>query len=168
MFERNNGFIDVVVYDSLVCNSIWINYCLQYGVDVIVRAKNNKNNAVRQVKRLVNKTEPVEVWMKDGEFEKVEVFETEFNMPNVEQGLRFVKFAMKHLDEVRTQIMIVTTCMDMSLKTLFKIIRARWDIENSIFNNLKKACGLEHCFVHGGNSVEVMTAMIFIASNFMQ
>jgi len=45
----------------------------------------------------------------------------------------------------RTQIMIVTTCMDMALKTLFKIIRARWDIENSIFNNLKSECGLEHC-----------------------
>ena len=49
-----------------------------------------------------------------------------------------------------TQIMIVTTCMDMTLKTLFKIIRARWDIENSIFNNLKTECGLEHCFVMEG------------------
>ena len=43
--------------------------------------------------------------------------------------------------------MIVTTCINMELKTLFKIIRARWDIENSIFNNLKKEYGLEHCFV---------------------
>jgi len=34
---------------------------------------------------------------------------------------------------------------------MFKIIRARWDIENSIFNNLKSECGLEHCFVHGGS-----------------
>ncbi len=47
--------------------------------------------------------------------------------------------------------MIVTTCMEMGLKTLFKMIRARWDIENSIFNNLKTECGIEHCYVHGGN-----------------
>ena len=67
----------------------------------------------------------------------------------------------------RTQIMIITTCMDMSLKTLFKIIRARWDIENSIFNNLKSECGLEHCFVHGGKAVAVLY-LIFIASNIMQ
>jgi len=70
-------------------------------------------------------------------------------MDNVDQSLRFVKFAMKYKDKKRTQIMIVTTCMDMTLKTLLKIIRARWDIENSIFNNLKTGCGLEHCFVHG-------------------
>ena len=56
--------------------------------------------------------------------------------------------------------MIVTTCMDMKLRTLFKIIRARWDIENSIFNNLKKECGLEHCFVHGGKAVEVVRLLL--------
>lgn len=64
--------------------------------------------------------------------------------------------------------MIVTTCKDMALKTLFKIIRARWDIENSIFNNLKCECGLEHCFVHGGKAVEAVLYLIFIASNIIQ
>ena len=89
-------------------------------------------------------------------------------MDNVVQPLRFVKFAMKHKNKKRTQIMIVTTCMGMALKTLFKIIRARWDIENSIFNNLKSECGLEHCFVHGGKAVEAVLYLIFIASNIMQ
>jgi hypothetical protein len=56
----------------------------------------------------------------------------------------------------------------MSLKTLYKIIKARWDIENSIFNNLKTECGLEHCYVHGGNAVEAVISLIFIASNIMQ
>jgi hypothetical protein len=64
--------------------------------------------------------------------------------------------------------MTVTPCVDMTLKTLFKIIRARWDIENSIFNNLKRECGLEHCFVHGGKVVEAVLYLIFIASNIMQ
>lgn len=89
-------------------------------------------------------------------------------MDNVESPLRFVKFAMKYMDKKHTQIMIVTTCMDMALKTLFKIIRARWDIENSIFDNLKTECGLEHCFVHGGKAVEAVLYFIFIASNILQ
>jgi len=58
--------------------------------------------------------------------------------------------------------------MEMSLKTLFKMIRVRWDIENSIFNNLKTRCGLEHCYVHGGKSVEAILYLIFIAANIMQ
>ena len=55
--------------------------------------------------------------------------------------------------------------MEMELKTLFKIIRSRQDIENSIFHNLKTECGLEHCFVHGGNAIEAVLCLMFIASN---
>ena len=157
VMKSHNKLIDVVVYDALVCNSMWINHCKNLGIDVVVRAKRN-----------TNKSEAVEVWEDEKGFEKVEVYESTFNMDNVDQPLRFVKFAIKHKDKKRTQIMIVTTCMDMALKTLFKIIRARWDIENSIFNNLKSECGLKHCFVHGGNAVEAVLYLIFMASNIMQ
>jgi len=98
-------------------------------------------------------------------FEKVKVYESTFTMDNVEQPLRFIKYALKHKNKQCTQIMIITTCMNMALKTLFKIIRGRWDVENSIFNNLKTECGLEHCFVHGGRAVEVVFYLIFITSN---
>ncbi|MDR3600333.1 MAG: transposase [Desulfosporosinus sp.] len=166
--KSHKELIDVVVYDALACNSIWINHCKSLGIDVIVRAKNNNNNSLRFVKKTVNKTDAVEVWEDEKGFEKVKVYESTFTMDKVEQPLRFVKFAIKHKDKKRTQIMIVTTCMEMTLKTLFKMIRARWDIENSIFNNLKTECGLGHCFVHGGNAVEAVLCLIFIASNIMQ
>ena len=166
VLKSHNKLIDVVVYDALAFNSIWINHCKNLGIDAIVRAKNNNNNTLRLARKTVNKTEAVEVRECEKGFEKVE--ESTFTMDNVEQPLRFIKFAMKHKDKKRTQIMIVTTCMDMAFKTLFKITRARWDIENSIFNNLKSECGLEHCFVHGGKAVEAVLYLIFIASNIMQ
>ncbi|WP_348982141.1 transposase [Desulfosporosinus sp. OT] len=133
----------------------------------MVRAKNNNNNSLRLVKKKANKSKAVDVWEDEKGFEKVEVYESRFTMDNMEQPLRFVKFAIKHKDKKRSQIMIVTTCMDMALTTLFKIIRARWDIENSIFNNLKTECGLEHCFVHGGKAVEAVLYLIFITSNII-
>ena len=168
VFDKDKSFFEIVVYDALACNSVWINQCITHGVEVVVRAKNNKNNRVRQVKKKVNKQDPVEVWTDGKGFERVEVSESMFNMDNVEQELRFVKFAIKHQDNKRSQIMIVTTCRGMSLKTLFKIARSRWDIENSIFNNLKSECGLEHCYVHGGKALEAVLYLIFIASNLMQ
>ena len=167
--KSHNRLVDVVVYDALACNSIWINHCKSLGIDATIRAKNNNNKSLLFAKKLANKTEAVEVWVDEQGFEKVEVYQSTFAMDNVEQPLRFAKFAIKHKNnKLRTQIMIVTTCMDMALKTLFKIIRARWDIENSIFNNLKRECGLEHCFVHGGNAVEAVLYLIFMASNIMQ
>ena len=87
--------IDVVVYDALACNSIWINHCKNLGIDAIVRAKNNNNNSLRLARKTVNKTEAVEVWECEKGFEKIEVYESTFSMDNVEQPLRFVKFALK-------------------------------------------------------------------------
>ncbi len=37
-----------------------------------------------------------------------------------------------------------------------------------IFNNMKQEAGLEHCFVHGGNAVEAVLWLIFIAGNLFQ
>jgi len=160
--------IDVVVYDALACNSVWINHCIEHGVDAIVRTKNNNNKSIREVKKKVNKSETVEVWTEEKGFEKIEVYESTFTMDKVLEPLRFVKYVMKYPNKKRSQIMIITTCMNVDLKTLFKIIRARWEIENSIFNNLKKEYGLEHCFVHGDKAVEAVLYLIFIASNIMQ
>lgn len=159
---------DVVVYDALACNSQWINHCFGLGLDVVVRAKKNNNNSIKLVKKKVNKQEPDVVWGQDKEFIKVSVFESIFMMDNVNRPLRFVKFEMKRINGRYNQILIVTSCLNLPLMTLFKIIRGRWDIENSIFNNLKSECGLEHCYVHGGHAVEAVLYLIFIAANIMQ
>lgn len=118
-------FVDVLVYDALAYNSIWIIHCQTLGIDVIVRAKENNITSLKQIKKKTNKQDPIAIWNNEKGFESVKIYESTFNMNNVDKPLRFVNFAMKHIDGKRSQIMIVTSCMDMSLKTLFKMIRAR-------------------------------------------
>lgn len=166
--ENHKKLIDVVVYDAIACNSEWINTCIEAGVDTVVRVKNNKNDSVREIRKQVNKYDETSVWTDVNGYENVKVYEGIFNMKNVENPIRFIKFLMKRPNGKRSQIMIVTTCTKLSLKTLFKIIRTRQEIENSIFHNLKTECGLEHCFVHGGNSIEAVLCLMFAASNFIQ
>ena len=110
---------------------------MDLGIDVVVRAKKNKNNSIRQIKKEVNKQDPTEIWTDEKEFESIKVYESIFEMDNVNRPLRFIKFAMKYPDKKRSQIMIVTTNMDMSLKTLFKMIKARSDVEN-VFKRLRQ------------------------------
>ena len=162
------SLFDVVVYDALACNSKWINHCIELKIDTVIRAKKNNNKSLRNVKKKVNKQDPIEIWVNKYGTESIKIYESNFETDNVERPLRFIKFAMKYSDEKRTQIMIVTTCMEMKIKTLFKMIKARDDIENSIFNNYKRECGLDHCYVHGGNAVEAILYLIFSAANIMQ
>ena len=168
VLDTHRTFVDVVVYDALVCSSSWLNHCIQGKVDTIVRVKKSNNKSLRQVKNLTNKSEPVAVWENEEGIERVCVYEKTFAMSGVEQPLRFVKFTLKCPNKKRSQIMIVTASMDISLETLFKMIKARWNIENCIFNNLKTEAALGHCFVHGGNAVEAILYLLFTAANLFQ
>ena len=57
--------------------------------------------------------------------------------------------------------------MTLGVKTLYKIMKARWHLENRVFNNLKTNANLNHCFAHGGNAVEAVLYLMFIASNLL-
>ena len=166
VINQHRNFIDIITYDALACNSIFINHCIESGVDAVIRVKKNKNNSIREVKRVVNKKEVSEIWQNRNE--KIFVSEEIFYMKGVDKPLRYVKFAKRKSELERSQILIVTTCTKMKLKTLYKIIKARWEIENSVFNTLKNEAALGHCFVHGGNAVEAILYCIFIASNLFQ
>ncbi len=161
-----SNLFDVVVYDALACNWQWFNHCLGLDLDIVVRAK--KNKCVKKVKRLANKRGPVLTWQSEKDHAQILVFESQFMMTDVDRPLRFVKYLYKYDNGRRYQIMVVTSCLGMSHRTLLKMIKSRWGIENSVFNNLKTECGLEHCYVHGGNAVEAILFMIFIAANIMQ
>ena len=160
------NLVDIVTYDALACNSVFINHCINLNIDAVIRVKQNYNNSIKQIKRIVNKKETVGVWKNKNEI--IEVYEEEFCMSGVKQPLRYIKYSKKKENKERSQILIVTTCLNMPSKTLYKIIKARWNIENRVFNNLKNEAALDHCFIHGGNGVEAILSFIFLASNLFQ
>lgn len=164
--SAHKGMIDVIAYDALACNSIFINHCLELGVHSVIRVKNNNNLSIREIKRTTNKKDTIKQWV-DGNY-SIKAYESAFHMDGVVQPLRYVKFAKKHRDGSRSQVLIVTTAMNMSIKTIYRIMKSRWNIENRVFNNLKNNANLDHCFVHGGNAVEAVLYLMFIASNLFQ
>jgi len=162
----HKGLIDVVTYDALACNSVFLNECISLNVDAVIRVKKNYNTAIKKVKKRTNTKQSIRSWH-DGECE-IKAYESVFYMEGVEAPLRYVKFAKIKSNGDRSQVLIVTTAMDMNLKTVYRIMKARWNIENRVFNNLKSHANLNHSFVHGGNAVEAILYLIFIASNLFQ
>ena len=121
--KQYKGKIDVIVYDALACNSIWINHLINLNMNTVVRVKKNNNRSLRDAKRMLNKSEPVEVWNLERQ-KCIKVYESMFEISNVKEPLRLVKFAKKNSDGSRSQIIIVTTLKKAPLKTLYKMIKA--------------------------------------------
>ncbi len=106
--KQLKGKIDVIVYDALACNSIWINHLLDLNIYTVVSVIKNNNNSLREAKKILNKSESVEVWNLERQ-KCIKVYESMFKMSNVKNPLRLVKFKVKNSDGIRSQIIIVTT-----------------------------------------------------------
>jgi len=161
----HSGLVDVVAYDALACNSPFINECRKLNIEAVVRIKKSHIKSIKEVKKKTNKKKYIKKWY-DGN-KRVKAYESLLFMDGVEQRLRYIKFKKKSKNGDRSQVLIVTTSMTLGVKTLYKIMKARWNLENRVFNNLKTNANLDHCFVHGGNAVEVVLYLMFIASNLL-
>ena len=164
--SAHRGLVDVVTYDALACNSVFLNECLKLNIEAVIKVKDNYNLAIRKVKKETNTKYPSKHWH-EGLYE-IWAFESIFHMDGVQSPLRYVKFAKRKGNGERSQVLIVTTALDMNVKKLYRIMKARWNIENQVFNNLKNHANMDHCFVHGGNAVEAILYLMFIASNLFQ
>ena len=164
--SAHNGLIDVVAYDALACNAPFINECINKDIDAVIRVKKSHILSVKKVKKKTNLKNHTHEWQ-DGNI-RIRSYESVFYMDGVEGPLRYVKFEKTSEVGARTQVLLMTTSMTISTKTIYMIMKSRWDIENSVFNNLKNNANLNHCFVHGGNAIEAILYLIFIANNLFQ
>ncbi len=72
--ENHKNLLGVVVYDTIACNSEWINACIQSSIDTVVRVKGNKIESIRDVKKKVNKSDEVAVWRDIKAYESIKVY----------------------------------------------------------------------------------------------
>ncbi|MBU3097672.1 transposase [Clostridium sp. DSM 17811] len=166
--NEHKNLIDIVVYDALACNSVWINHCYKCNVIAVVQVKKNNVKSIKRIKIETNKEDKKENWYDKNRALEIKAYEKSFYMDNVDRPLRYVKFTKKKNDKEYSKVLLITTSFEIPLKVLYKIISARWDIENSVFNNLKTYSALDRCFVHNINAIEAISYLMIIASNLMQ
>ena len=116
-------FIDVVCYDALARNSSMVNHLIDNKLDFVIKVKKNNNNSIKEIKSIVNKTDVVDSWYEKDTL--IDSYDEEFYMNNVEKKLRFVKFTRKHSDGRRSQELLITSCLNMNIRTIYKIVKAK-------------------------------------------
>ena len=166
--KEHKNTLDVVVYDALACNSSWINHCTANQVIPVIHVKDNNITSIKEVKTRINKSNVKEVWQDEKRDCEVKAYEEAFEMDEVAEPLRFIKFSKKTKQGKYSQVLLVTTDFKIPFQTLYKMMHMRWDIENSLFNKLKTYGALEHCFVHHPNAIEAILYLMSIASNLTQ
>lgn len=176
LYLQLGHFADVIVYDALACNAPWINMVISYGMESVIRVMNKRLNIAKAAKDSFKGRPADEIWEfsdSNNTKTKVSAWETVVSMNGVTKLLKYVKF-IKKVTNIKTgkskytQMCIISTSHTIPLKTLFKIIKARWWIENSVFRQLKVQWHMEHCFIHYDNGIEATLMFMITAFNLMQ
>jgi hypothetical protein len=95
----------------------------------------------------------------------------------VDRPLRCLKVVETKITTCRGEVVkveptvyhIVTTAPKsiVNAAIVWQIMHRRWDIENSIFNDLKQNWGFDHCYTHDINGIQTMYALFCIVFNLM-
>jgi hypothetical protein len=165
-------FADVIVADALYMNSPFINLVKGIGMDVVIRAKDQRLNIVKDALGLFKNRKAdyefndtnkrVLVWDEDG-----------FQMDGCDENIRFLKFeehwvTPKGKKMVREAWCITTLNKSISAHTVWLIMRKRWDIENNGFRMLKTYFNADHNYVHGNDCNEKILLFILMAFNMTE
>lgn len=168
-------FADIIVADALYMKSTWMKQVISLGMDVVIRAKDERLGIVKEAIALFKSRKADKEWTtnfkKNNKIVVTAWDEDNFEMTGMDETVRFIRFLEKisHGDKIEIkEVWIVTTNKYISAETLWKIIHSRWDIENNGFHQLKGEWHLNHCFLHSPTGVEAVLIFMQVAFNLMQ
>ena len=185
LYKRQGHFCDIIVADALYAKATFINTVRKCHMDAIVRVKQENYDIIKDMNGLCKGRKPDAV-LKNvrpqkynrGAYYDVKIWDIDgfTSWENVEEPLRCirveetVKFKQNGRLQSKTYITYFVTTCDKSIKaeTIWKIGHRRWDIENSIFHDLKTNWYFEHNYTHDSNALQVLWLIFAITYNVYQ
>ena len=173
LHETYGGFIDAIVGDALYACGPVMTQLTDYGYDGLLVLKKEKNEPFK---------EALTLWEIDGPCEKCEDPErkeqVQFWDADDIETLETYKGKVRAIRAVVTKpekdpstwcfAIIGQRARQLSRPTALRIIRARWHIENTAFDQWVQYWNLGHVFRHGQNALSAVLLLWTLAFNLLQ
>jgi len=159
-------FADYVVADGEFARAPFLHDANDLGLYVVVRLKNNLPELFAAAQKRFSRQPPhqafrhgkdrVEIWDAD-DFDPWETLRWE--------TVRVIRYRQYKPDGTRCEAYWLTDFprSRVSSRTLFRMAKSRWEIENQGFNDAKNRYGLEHICHHERNSVLIVWLLTCLA-----
>lgn len=169
--------IDIIVGDAIYLNKKFIQKLLKLDYHCILRLKGNNANIIENAEGIF-KGEKQEEWKDKRKVvntnihqeRKIKAWSDIFEYEGIK--IRVVKFEETYNKTKKERqvdiIYVISTDLNISVKTINKIIHARWDIENDGFNELKNYWNMKHCFIAEENAIDVIIETIIMSYNLWE
>ena len=151
-------FADYVVADAKFAAAPFLNEAVGLGLHAVVRLKDNVPTLFDRATARFNSRAPDSTIDHHGE--PVEIWDDETFEPWEGLGWKFVRVLRYRYRSPKGEIVDAYWLTDysqqtISSKSLFRLAKSRWEIENQGFNEAKTRHGMEHICHHDANSLLV-------------
>lgn len=167
--EEQGRFADVITADALYLSAPFVKLIKDLDMELVARLKDEDRLLYKDTKPLFDKG-----WHREKDFKGkapggdviVEVNDYKnADMTNLDgevRVLRFVEYENVHGTKGKKlyTMWVVTTSMNLSPKTIWKIMHRRWDIELNGFHQLSVYYRAKHCFCHEAAEQFLLLALI--------
>ena len=182
LYWRNSRYCDVIAGDALYAAAPFFNAANEQGKWVVVRAKREDLRVIVDAEGLFAQRGPdfesegitefkgasydLRIWDEE-DFDSWDGVNGTLRVLRVEETRRCIKNGRS--EETKQITHIVTTCPQSQVKplTVWRIMHARWGIENRVFHQAKTHCSLEHSYIHHEIATEVLWQLQVLALNLM-
>jgi hypothetical protein len=174
LYQTYGGFIDAIVGDALYANGPLMTELTHYGYGGFLVLKKEKDEPFKEALKLWEIEGPCENCENPQSKERVQFYEVD-NLETLDSykgRIRATRAEVTKPDQEEPTTwcfaIIGERARQISRSTALRIIRARWHIENTAFNQWTQYWNLAHVFRHGQNALSAVLLLWALAFNLLQ
>jgi hypothetical protein len=173
LHDTYGGFIDAFVLDALYANGPVMTQLTNYGYSGFLVLKKQKDEPFKEALTLWQMHGPCEKYEDPDRKEQVEFWDVdEIETLNSYKGkVRAVRALVTKPDQDPTTwsfAIIGQRARQLGRRTALQIMRSRWHIENTAFNQWVRYWNLGHVFRHTQNALSAVLLLWTLAFNLLQ
>ena len=173
LYQTYGGFIEAIVVDALYANGRWMTQLDAYGYGGFIVLKKENNEPLKEALALWQGQKSCEHSDDADSKEHIEFWDAdEIDTLHTYQGrVRVIRAAITKPDKEPTSwcfAIIGQRARKVSRRTALKIVRARWHLEDTAFNQWVQHWNFAHVFRHTANALLAVLLLWTLAFNLLQ
>ena len=174
LYEVCGGWIDAIVADALYANGPVMTDLDTYGYGGFLVIKKENNEPLKEALKLWKIEGRCQSWDDPEKKEHVDFWDVDNieTLDSYKGKIRVVRAVATKAGEERPKTwcfaIVGERARRISRQTALTIIRARWHIENTAFNQWTQQWNMEHVFRHAEHAVTAVLLLWMLAFNLLQ
>ena len=173
LHDTYGAFIDAFVLDALYANGPLMSQLDRYGYGGFIVLKKEHNEPLKEALALQQGHRPCEQYADAHKKEHIQFWDTDDidTLDTYKGKIRVIRAVVTKPDKAATTwcfAIIGKRARKLSRPTALKIIRARWHIEDTAFNQWIQYWNLGHVFRHTSNALLAVLLLWTLAFNLLQ